>query len=374
MLSGREVSLGKIFGIEITLDYSWFWIFLLVTWSFALGIFPNLAPGRSILTYLGLGLFGSLLLFTSVILHEISHTLVARRNNLPIEKITLFLFGGASRLTGEPPNALTELKMALAGPAASLVLGGLFLAIGFLSSGLNPPASFSVLVQTIAVINIALAVFNLLPGYPLDGGRVLRAVIWRYTRDLKKATRYAATGGRVVGWGLILFGVIQLFTSNVGGGLWMILIGFFLNQAAGNSYQQTLAFLALRDTPVARIMKEDFVPIGGRSSLNELALRAQEERQDVFAVVQDGKIIGTISTRVLRSIPRDQWNKEIQQYMRPLEKKWVVGPETPADKAISILIEESKIGILPVVTDNKVVGLIGLRDISYYLSLHGLEG
>ncbi|MEK9156431.1 MAG: site-2 protease family protein [Patescibacteria group bacterium] len=325
MFTGKEISLGRVFGIEITLDYSWFWIFLLVTWSFAAGLFPFLAPGRPALTYWFVAILATLLFFGSVVVHELSHTLVARANNLPIGKITLFVFGGVSRLSEEPDSPGTEIKMALAGPLASLVAGTVFLSLGFLLSRAGFNSLLMVLFRAVGSINLALAFFNLLPGFPLDGGRVLRGLVWYSTGDLLRSTRVASIAGRVVAWGIIIFGLFQFLTLGFLSGIWLMLIGFFLRQAAIASYEQTVIYLGLRRVPVSRIA-HDFRP---------------SERKDKTAPE---------TARPPGDLPR-------------------VSVHDPATKVLSVLAENNTEAAV-VTEKGRETGLITLTDIKNYLDTH----
>lgn len=229
MLSGNEIRIAKIFGVTITLDLSWFLILILVTWIFAVNL-GDIVGTSSIFINILLGLFGALLFFGSIVLHELSHTITARKNGLPISKITLFLFGGVSSLSKEPPTPAIELKMALAGPAASIIIGFVFILIAPLVQSAS--LALSMLFQSLGYINFFLAVFNLLPGFPLDGGRVLRALIWRKTGNLRRATYFAALSGQSIAVVLIILGALEFLLVGLFGGIWLAMIGFFLYRAA----------------------------------------------------------------------------------------------------------------------------------------------
>lgn len=232
MFTGKEIKLFKIFGVEITIDYSWFWIFFLVFWSFSFSILPALKSGLSLKIYLPVGLLATLLFFASILAHELAHTLVAIRNNININKITLFLFGGVSNLTSEPKTPLVEIKMAAAGPAASVIIGIVLILISALSPLTTQSNILLIMLNTIGTLNLGLAIFNLLPGFPLDGGRILRALLWRKTNNFKAATRSAALSGQVLGIFIIAAGFVQFLFTGLIGSLWLSLIGFFLYSAA----------------------------------------------------------------------------------------------------------------------------------------------
>jgi Zn-dependent protease/predicted transcriptional regulator len=367
MLSKKELSLGKILGIEITLDYSWFWIFLIIILSLSLNLFPRIEEGRPYYIYFGLGTLAATLLFLSVIFHEISHTLVARMNKVKIEKITLFLFGGAARLTEELPSAWTEFKMAIVGPITSFVIGGLFLLLMKVTNAINPPLSFLILLETIGILNITLAFFNLLPGFPLDGGRVIRALVWAKTKNLEKATRYATIGGQGIGWALIALGFLQIFSRNFGG-IWLILVGFFLIQAAIASYNQTLSYIILNDFKVEQIMRKHFPRVSVGSKLKDLAKLAFETEEKNFSVVKDDKIIGTINSNLVAQVSNDELKQSIGKYINPISRDIVVEPNDSASTALKMM-NENMIELLPVVENGKITGMISAQDISKFLTL-----
>ncbi len=361
-MRSREIHLGKILGIEITLDYSWFWIFALITISFSTRLLPSLDPNRSNTVYALLGVIGSLLFFFSVIVHEISHTLVARANNLPIKKITLFLFGGAANLTQEPPSAKSEFAMAAAGPITSFVIG--LLLIG--ASQIGTTSLFGSLIQVIGFINVALAVFNLLPGFPLDGGRMLRAVFWWYTKDLVRATKWAAVGGKVVAGGLALLGIFETFTVSLLGGAWLILIGFFLYQTAASSYRQTIFFLMLEAVTVREIMVKDEVNVDAGARVGEVIDIIRSRRVDYFVAREAGRPVGLLVKQEVGQIPESEWNKLVRDYVWPFDQLPTVTPDERAADALQKISEEDY-QALPVFEDDEFIGLVSIEDMNNYV-------
>jgi Zn-dependent protease len=223
----------RVLGIDIYINYTWLIIFALVAWSLAAGYFPAALPGRSSLLYWGLGLAAAVLLFASVLVHELTHSVVAKSLGLHISGITLFLFGGVSNLTDAPPDPGSELKIAVSGPLSSLALSGLFYLFRVVVPG--PPALSAILGYLFAV-NLLLAIFNIIPGFPLDGGRLLRSLLWWKTHNLKRSTLMAASAGSGVGWALVAFGLLGVFAGNPLGGIWLVLIGLFLRSAANYSW------------------------------------------------------------------------------------------------------------------------------------------
>jgi len=237
-------TIGRIAGITISVHYTWFFILILISWSLAQGLFPSTYPGWSTTEYWITSIIAALLLFASVLVHELAHSLVAKSKNIPVNSITLFLFGGVSNLEKEPETSGAEFIMAFVGPLSSLILAFIFLGMqivispgsNILAFVLGQPSGISnpivALLNYLGWINFLLAIFNLIPGFPLDGGRVLRAIIWGVTGNFRKATNIAATIGQVFGWMFIGFGILQIFTGNFINGIWIAFIGWFLNRAA----------------------------------------------------------------------------------------------------------------------------------------------
>src|SRR3974390_285009 len=235
LMTQRNIPLGKIFGIPIGLDYSWFVIFALLTWMLAGSYYPDEFKNWSPLLYWVTGAVTAIMLFVSVLLHELGHSVIALRYKIPVRSITLFLFGGVAQIGAEPPSAVAELLIAIAGPLVSLALAVLFYTAQSAVSGVEPLLG---LTKYLAYINIALVLFNLIPGYPLDGGRVLRAIVWGVPGSISRSTVIAAKGGRFCALLLIFAGTFQMFSGNLGGGLWIALIGWFLDNAASVQIQQ----------------------------------------------------------------------------------------------------------------------------------------
>ena len=266
----RTVTLFKLFGFAVRIDISWLVILVLVVWSLAAGVFPAQYKGLPSAAYLAMGLAGAFALFASIVFHELSHSLVARRFGLPIRGITLFLFGGVAEMAGEPPSAKAEFFMAAAGPLSSVVLALAFLGVSFVGADSNWPAPVVGVLRWAALINGMLAVFNLIPGVPLDGGRILRSILWHLQGDLRRATRIAATVGAGFGMLLIAMGFVNLLFAQPLGGLWWILIGMFLRGAARQSYRQVVIRQSLRGEPVSRFMNPDPVAVAPHVSIEDL--------------------------------------------------------------------------------------------------------
>jgi Zn-dependent protease len=256
-MQNSGIRLMKLFGIEIRLDYSWFIIFFLIGWTFTVALFPNLFPELGPTTNIILGILATLLFFASIVIHELSHSLYARSQGLKIRRITLFIFGGAAEIMSEAKTPRQEFIMAGVGPLTSFILGVVFAIVWMVGLGISY-LPFVAVGSVLATVNVVLAIFNLLPGFPLDGGRMFKAVVWKTTGSLEKSVRYAANGGRILSYALMFVGMLQILATNLFGGLWLILIGFFLNYAATANQNQTLARIRLKNVKVEDLMGHDF--------------------------------------------------------------------------------------------------------------------
>lgn len=360
----NDIRLGSIFGIEIFVSYSWFFIFGLVTISLAFMLFPQQFPEQSVTENVVVGFFASGLFFASLLFHELSHSLVANVNGIPIKKITLFIFGGMSQMSNEPQTPIAELKMAIAGPASSFFLAGLYLAIyrAMLSAGLPTPlyAAFGWLAE----INFFLAVFNLAPGFPLDGGRVLRATIWHFTGSLQKATNIAARAGQGVAFTLISAGVV-FFLYGQPTGVWLIFIGWFLNQSALTSYRQMMVEQSLSHTNVAAIMSSDVETVEPDLTLEALVDHYfLKYRYGRFPVVDNGALLGVVTLHDIKEVPREDWSRvTAKEIVEPIDEDMFVTPSDPAVKAL-MKMAGADIGHLLVVDENKrLAGIVTRTDI-----------
>lgn len=304
----RGVRLGKVLGFEISIDWSWLLIFFLVVFTLANGYFPlraNFSPTTNWL----LAVAAALLLFASVVIHELSHSLVARRYGIDVKGITLFIFGGVSQTAEEPKSARAEFWMAIVGPLTSFALGAFFGVLSASGSVLGWPLTALVLMSYLAWINVALGVFNLIPGFPLDGGRVLRSIIWGATGDMTKATKYASYSGQGFGYLLMGMGIAQIvLLGGLIGGLWLVFIGWFLAGAARSSYQQIVVRQALSGIPVDRVMTTDVPEIDYNMSVREF-VDNQLLRRDYscYPVMRSEEVIGVIGSEEVRTLPSQMW-------------------------------------------------------------------
>ncbi|HEX9667352.1 MAG TPA: site-2 protease family protein [Thermodesulfobacteriota bacterium] len=367
---GNGVKLTKILGIEIWVDYSWLVIFALVTWSLAGGFFPKEYPGLTSLAYWIMGAFAAILLFLCVLLHELSHSYVAQKSGIAVPRITLFIFGGVAQIAEDPKNPKIELNVAVAGPICSLLLALLFWILSksvLVSSYIQLLAIF----EYLAFINIALAVFNLVPGFPLDGGRILRAYLWDRWGDMRKATHTVSRIGSGFGIGLIILGLINFFLGNFIGGIWLVFIGMFLNQASKSGYRMTLAKDALTGVKVRDIMTSKVTSVPASISLNELVNKYFHQFIFIcFPVVnEEGELLGLVSLRQIKDVPKELWDqKTVGDIMMRNSDFNILSPDDDALRAVN-LIMRNDLGRAPVVERRKLVGIITRRDIMTFLSI-----
>ena len=366
------IKLGRIWGIPIGLHFSWFLIFGLVTWSLAGGFFPEEYPGLPTAAYGFLGAVPSPPVFGTVRMHERAHASVALRNKLPVRAINLFIFGGVAELTQEPRSAGAEFRIAIAGPLASLALAGLFGGVWLLDQQISYLAAPSI---WLARINLLLALFNMIPGFPLDGGRILRAIVWAYTDNLRKATQIATVSGQVVAFGFISIGLYMVLVGNVFNGLWFILIGWFLQNASAASLAYSNLQESLRGVTVSQAMERNLPQVPGLLPLSQLVEEnVLREGRDSFIVADNGDTRGLLTLADISAIPaRQRRLLTTQQAMLPLEQLVKVEPDAEVLTALQ-LMEEAKVKQVPVVKDNQVLGLLSREGVFNYLRLRSELG
>jgi len=359
------IRLGSIRGIEIGVHYNWLLIFFLVAWSLAMGYFPQSYPGWTQLAYWTTGVIASILLFVSVLLHELAHSFVAQARGLPVRSITLFIFGGVSNIVREAENPRTEFAMAVVGPLSSLVSAGVFYGLFLVvPNKLDPLAA---LLSYLALINAFLAVFNLIPGFPLDGGRVLRSIIWGATGNLVKATNIAATVGRLFGWGLIGVGLFQILRGNFLGGLWIAFIGWFLSNAADSSRQETTVQEYLKGFKVKDVMTPNPQTISPGATVLEVVqgIFSQYHRRAV-PVARDDKLVGIVTLTNIRGLPQEKWAITPVEAIMTKAPLQCVSPEDDLARAMALIAEQDVNQVL-VCTDSGLVGIISRADIIRHL-------
>ena len=367
-----NVKLGTISGIEIGLHYSWFIIAALIAFSLAehfRQVNPSWGSGQIWIA----ALVTAALFFATLLLHELAHSLVAQARGLKVKAITLFALGGVSQIQDDATDAKTEFLVAIAGPIASLMIGfgclGIALGLGWQRSTEPHTAVAGVLVW-LGYINFALAVFNMIPGFPLDGGRVLRAIVWATTKNSDRSTRIAARVGQFVAFLFILDGIWQFFSGAGFGGLWIAFIGWFLMDAAKASYAEVEITAALRGLRVSEVMSRDCAIVSSRMSLQEFVntylLRAGER---CFAVEDQGHFVGLITPRDVGSIPHDRWDKTtVREAMRPLQELHIITPETPVLDALKLLTSKD-VNKLPVVANCTLQGVVSRSQLLHLLQV-----
>jgi Zn-dependent protease/CBS domain-containing protein len=373
---GKRLVLFELLGFKVQADVSWIFLAVLVTWSLALGLFPVWYEGLPVSTYWWMGVAGAIGLFLSLILHELSHSLVARHYGLLIKGITLFIFGGVAEMEEEPKSAKTEFLMAIAGPIASFTLAFVFHVIARIGAGLDLPEPVLGVVEYLAFINLILASFNLVPAFPLDGGRAFRAALWYFKGDLRKATQTASRTGQGFGLLLMALGAVQVVVGNFIGGMWWFLIGLFVRTAASASYQQLLARRLFEGEPVRRFMTADPVAVTPWLSIHAFVEGyIYQYHYDLFPVIEDDRLIGCVGIREVKTVPREQWDlRRVADILLPCTPENTVGAETDAVKAMSIM-RQSGNSRLMVVEGERLVGILALKDMLELFALKmDLEG
>jgi Zn-dependent protease/predicted transcriptional regulator len=368
--------LGSIFGFEIRIDYSWFIIFLLVLWTLASGVFPATFPNQQRSVYFAMAAGATLLFFASIVAHELSHSLMARAKGVPVTGITLFIFGGMAHTRMEFEEPGDEFRIAIVGPLASLAIAAAF---QIASMAVDAAGAHEAVVRVagyLAYINVVLAVFNLLPAFPLDGGRVFRSIAWKITGDLQRATRMAATGGKFLAYALIAIGFLNFFAGNIVGGIWTVLIGWFVRQAAESSYLQLMVRRSLDGVRADQVMTPDPYTVSPEISLESFVddhvLRGRHHAYPV--VDEDRRPIGIVSLEAVRRVPRDEWPRtSVSDAMVPVDENVIVSPEESMDRVLD-RISGSRARRILVARQGQLAGIITSHDIARLVEGVQLKG
>lgn len=357
------IRLGRIFDITITLDYSWFIIFALITFGLSFSLLPQLIPGLNLTTYVLIGAITSIFFFASVLFHELMHSIVAKRNGLEIEEIRLLIFGGVSEIQEEPPTPGIEFRMALAGPVSSIFLGAIFLGLFFVGRGIGLLPVIIIPAFWLGYINIILGVFNLLPGFPLDGGRVLRSAVWYFTGSLRRATGIAAGFGKGLAYLMITIGILGLVTGffNL---IWFTLLGWYLLRAAEAGYQAVVYHEALEGVKVSQIMTENPETVDPDITIEDMVKEHFVKHNWVaYPVVEDGKPIGMITIKSIQNLPRSAWrDRLVRDVMRPLSPIIATDPDTEVFNILPKLSTKSE-GRMLVIKDERLAGILTETDV-----------
>mgnify|MGYP001765098070 CR=1 FL=1 len=353
---GQSVKLTTIRGIAVGVHYSWFVIFVLITFSLT-GRFASEHPRWTQAEHYAVGILTSLLFFSSILLHELAHSFVALAKGIPVRSITLFVFGGVAQIGREPDRPMTEFQIAIAGPIASALLAVGFGAVSTLAG--DEFERISALSGWLSSINLMLALFNLVPGFPLDGGRIFRALLWRVTGHLSKATRIAAGTGQTAGYAFVLVGIWTVFTGNWFNGLWLALIGWFLLNAAQESVVQVSVRSALTGLLAEDVMSRDCPAVAGRMSLAELVREhVLRTGRRCFLVTDDSRLEGLVTLHQIKAVPQERWAQvPVAEAMTPAAQVHTVPPSKPVLDVLRIL-EGEDVNQVPVVDGGRVVGMI----------------
>ncbi|MDD5368593.1 MAG: site-2 protease family protein [Anaerolineaceae bacterium] len=359
------MKLGRFWGIPVSLHWSWFLIFVFLSGSLSLGYYLDRTPGLPMVAYWVLGALTSLLFFSAVLAHEFGHALTALHYHVPVERISLLIFGGVAHLSREPRTAKEEFLIALAGPMASLgcaaLAGLLWLAAAHLPV-------LALLAGWLARINLALVVFNMIPGFPLDGGRIFRSIFWQITRDFSKATRLTGNMSIVVAYGFIGYGVLAIMQRNTVNGIWWAFIGWFLQQSSGNYARQSILQRSLGYEKVASLMSSEFSQISRNTSVSQLLDRTITEGQRNVVFVEDqGRLCGMLFLSDLTSLPRSRWeNTSIEKIMSPLHPQAQLRPDASLLSAM-VAMDQNHLTLLPVVIAGLPAGLISRERLLQYM-------
>ncbi len=373
--SGQGIELFRLSGVAVAIDYSWLIIFALVLWGLSAGYFPDRYPGFAISSYWIVGLIATLLFFASVLIHELSHAFVANRLGEQVSRITLFIFGGMAHLSGEPEKPAVEFKVAGAGPLTSLILGGVFWGVQQAIPSAPAFTLWKAVFRYLAYINVALALFNLLPGFPLDGGRLLRAFIWWRTGSLTRATSRAADWGQGIAWGLIALGAFEIFAGALVGGLWLIFIGLFLRSAALSSYQHLFVDRMLSRMRVRDIMVTDPVTLTPDLTVSEAVDRYFLHLGfGGFPVVSEGRVIGLLSLPQVSNCPIEQRaTRRVGDIMRRMDGSIAIADTASVADALHRMAEANT-GRLLVMDGERLAGLVTRSGIARLVQMRMVLG
>jgi len=370
-----QIKLGRINGIAIGLHYSWFIIAFLIALSLV-GHFRQVMPNLGDVAVYSAAIITAVLFFVTLLLHELAHSLLAKSKGLRVQSITLFALGGVSQIEQESPDAKTEFWVAIVGPLSSLAIGIVCLLLARLAGwgwkqGMEAQTPLAAVLLWLGYINFMLALFNMIPGYPLDGGRVLRAVIWWTNKNAVRATELAARVGQVIAFLFIFFGLYQFFVGKNFGGLWIAFIGWFLLDASRSSYMQTEFMEVLRGRKVADLMDRDCPAVEAHLSVEDFVNQyLLSSGRRCFVVVQDGRLVGLITPNEVKHVERERWNQtSTQSVMRPLSQLRTVSPETPVVQALEMMGRED-LNQLPVVSEGQLQGILSRGNIMGFLRTH----
>lgn len=359
---GRAFRVARIAGIDIEIHPSWLLILGFVSWSLSDSFFPSQYEHWSTVAYWTVGISSAVLLFITVLIHEMAHALVARRRGLPVPRITLFIFGGMSHMSRQPATAGEEFQIAAAGPATSLIIAAITAGLGLAFRGSSEKAE--AIFFYLAFVNLALGIFNILPGFPLDGGRVLRSIAWKRTGSFRQATRVASSVGEFFGYGLIIAGFFVLLAGGVLDGLWLAFIGWFLLGAARGEASNLQLEGVLKRLTARDVMQADFPSVTPGTPVAEIVndyMVGKGER--AVMVANDGAVLGVITVSDVRRVPREAWGQvPAQRIMTPRANVITVNATQPAVEVL-VLLGEKGLNQVPVLEDGRMIGLVTRREL-----------
>jgi Zn-dependent protease/CBS domain-containing protein len=367
---GKRITLFKLLGFSVHIDMSWIIIAVLITWTLAQGFFPAQYQGFAQRTYWWMGIMGALGLFLSIIFHELSHSIVARRYGLPIKGITLFIFGGVAEMQDEPVSPKVEFMMAIAGPIASIAAGLFFAILTYLGNVNGWPQPAVAVFQYLFYLNLILAAFNLVPAFPLDGGRVLRSALWKWKNNLRAATETASKIGSMFGAFLIALGVLQFLAGNFIGGAWWFMIGLFMRGASQTSYQQLLLRQSLEGEKVSRFMNSSPVTVNPSLSVSDLVDDyVYRYHHKLFPVVSNSHLLGCVTTKEIKELPREKWDRvRVEDIADSCSDENTIDSDTDTLKALQLMKKSGRSRLLVLKWD-RLQGIISMKDMLKFFDL-----
>ena len=368
---GKTIKLFTLFGFDVRIDLSWLIIAFLVAWSLSSGYFPRFYPDFSRSTYWTMGIVGTLGLFFSILFHEFWHSLVARGYGLPMHGITLFLFGGVSEMREEPPSARVEFLVAIAGPVSSVILGFVFAGLSSLAQGWGVPMQVSGVIKYLALINWIVAGFNMLPAFPLDGGRIVRSAVWKWTGDLREATKAASYTGVFFGILLVIFGAVNMLAGNLIGGMWYVIIGLFIRGTAQMSYKQLVMQRSLRGKKVRDYMNDSPVTVPAGASIRELVQDYMYKYHfKTFPVMRGERLQGCVHSKQIKYLDEGEWDRRsVAELGSGCSQENTVSGDTDVMDALEKMQRTGNSRLL-VVEGGELAGIISMKDILTYLRYH----